>query len=47
MGALAGQGSGGGIYIDPAATVLLNGSTLLIGNRTTTQGNQIFGTPAG
>ena len=47
MGALPGQGSGGGIYIDPAATVLLNGSTFLIGNRATTQGNQIFGTPAG
>ena len=47
MGALGGQGSGGGIYIDPAATVLLNGSTLLIGNHATTQGSQIFGTPAG
>ena len=37
MGALAGQGDGGGIFIETTATVLLNGSTFVVGNRATTQ----------
>jgi hypothetical protein len=47
MGAPFGDGVGGGLYINAGGIVFLNGSTLVLGNRATTQGNQIFGVTSG
>jgi hypothetical protein len=47
MGAVAGQGAGGGLFVQRTGLVLLNGSTLAVGNRATTQGSQIYGTTSG
>jgi hypothetical protein len=44
MGALGGDGVGGGLYIQSGGLVFLNGSTLVVGNRATTQSSQIYGT---
>jgi hypothetical protein len=47
MGTVSGAGVDGGVYIQTGELVFLNGSTLVIGNRATTQSNQIFGMTQG
>ena len=46
-GALGGSGVGGGLYIQTGGLVFLNGSTLVVANRATTQSSQIYGTVQG